>query len=501
MKQSYDPFIHSPTNNIQRKRTLNEMEENEIATNNVMIEMPSVKRLKTSTNSANISETMANNKIISINDPPPPSTFVQEIGDGIADVYYENGNIWCNVCSRWIDIASYVAHQRSKKHEKNIESFAFRSVIKHWQTIRTQLITNADLLQVKKYNIDELCTDENLWYAQICLSCLTEVQTNSWQQHLHGQIHKSLFMKYPRKCIIKRCLTPGENIRQSILFNKQYFMQIANYVNGSRILILGEQDFSYSLAVCNILGTGENIICTSYLAAYDILKYEPEEHPADDGERAHYFRKTLPSHNGQLQQNLLTLKSKFNAECIHSIDATKLFNDLQQACVVDGRLVYSGPFDIIVFPFPRASLRRGCDFRNSTLIQGFFNEIRVHKKQLLFEHSQIQLIVLENQFKDWDLENIAKENGWILKWRCMADFNQLFGYQPRELSGKAWSPKDALLLVFLWDTAFDIANEEKLCMLNSVNHLALLPEESVKLKEKAIINDRLHMQAVNNLVK
>ena len=65
---------------------------------------------------------------------------------------------------------------------------------------------------------------------------------------------------------------------------------------------------------------------------------------ADDGIRANYFRRTLPSHNGQLQENLNCL-NKFGAQVAHCIDGTKLYECLAAA----KPSVYCGPFDDCYF--------------------------------------------------------------------------------------------------------------------------------------------------------
>ena len=248
----------------------------------------------------------------------------------------------------------------------------------------------------------------------------------------------------------------------------------------------------YDEAVCNKLGTGSNLVGTSYLGAFDV-NAPPEEHPKDDGVRTNYFRETLPSHDGKLQQNLAALR-QMKAQCAHSIDATKLVECLTAATPK----IYCGPFDIIVFPFPRASLKRGNDFRNSALVQGFFWEINKQRSKLLYPLSQVQVICLDNQFKEWDIANIAKENGWTLKWRCGVDFASMPLYQPRELSGKAWTPHKigALLLVFLWDSEFDEKKSKKLEKLNELNDMALLPEEAMKVTNQAKIMDAYHANGI-----
>lgn len=93
--------------------------------------------------------------------------------------------------------------------------------------------------------------DNNLWYAQICLSCLSEVHYSSWHQHVNGQVHQNNFSKCPRTVLLNRKMAPGNEGSADVptLFADKYFTQISNYVPGSKILVLGEQDFSYSLGM------------------------------------------------------------------------------------------------------------------------------------------------------------------------------------------------------------------------------------------------------------
>ena len=61
------------------------------------------------------------------------------------------------------------------------------------------------------------------------------------------------------------------NFELPILFSEEYFSQIANYRSGSKVLVLGEQDFSYSLAVLRILeNNGTNIDESVYSKSLDI---------------------------------------------------------------------------------------------------------------------------------------------------------------------------------------------------------------------------------------
>ena len=137
-------------------------------------------------------------------------------------------------------------YRSGKKHKKNIEAFSFRKVLKHWQKIRTQVVDENDLS-----NVNELSQNDNLWYAQICLCCLSEVHYSSWHQHIHGGVHQNNFSKCPRTVTLDRKMSPGNEGCPDIptLFAEKYFPQISNYVPGSKILVLGEQDFSYSLGI------------------------------------------------------------------------------------------------------------------------------------------------------------------------------------------------------------------------------------------------------------
>ena len=194
---------------------------------------------------------------------PPPAELLNANPFGIV---HKDGYVWCEACNRWFEIHCFDSHllvnfvinlsyflvicytvpyRQGKKHKKNIEAFSFRKVLKHWQNIRTKVEDK------QSCNIEQLSVDDNLWYAQICLSCLSEVHYSSWRQHVNGSVHQNNFRKSPRTVVVKRKLPPGNEESNEIptLFAEKYFGQISNYVPGSKILVLGEQDFSYSLGM------------------------------------------------------------------------------------------------------------------------------------------------------------------------------------------------------------------------------------------------------------
>ena len=134
----------------------------------------------------------------------------------------KNGFTWCAACYKWLETHCYDGHILGEKHKKNMETFNLRSVLVHWQKIRTKIITPQDIIK-NGLDINELCKDDNLWYAQICLSCLTEVHYSSWKQHINGNAHIQTFNKYPRQAIFKRCFKPGKLI---LLIYLEYYIHV-----------------------------------------------------------------------------------------------------------------------------------------------------------------------------------------------------------------------------------------------------------------------------------
>ncbi|CAK9031656.1 unnamed protein product [Durusdinium trenchii] len=198
------------------------------------------------------------------------------------------------------------------------------------------------------------------------------------------------------------------------------------------ILTLGEMDFSFSLAVARLRPIGTPLIASSYLAEHD--PSEVEVHPADDGERAAYRRVSLPGMNGALEKNISEL-NEWGAQVLHSVDATDLEGTLRTQGV-------EGGFHIIIFPFPRFSLSRAPNPCNSRLLRDFFKSAQ---DGMLLEGGLIQLIMLSSQYEDWDVNGMANDVGFRLTSRVQMPPSF---YQPREMSGKAWTPSGAELLTF-----------------------------------------------------
>eukprot|EP00434_Breviolum_minutum_P018537 symbB.v1.2.016350.t1/scaffold1222.1/size194531/24 len=198
------------------------------------------------------------------------------------------------------------------------------------------------------------------------------------------------------------------------------------------VLTLGEMDFSFSLAVAQLRPAGTPLVATSFLGEHD--PNEPEVHPADDGERAAYRRVSLPGMKGALQKNIDGLNF-LGAQVLHSVDATDLEGTLRTQGI-------DGGFHIVVFPFPRFSLSRAPNPNNSRLLRDFFTSAM---NGVVLPGGLIQLVMLSSQYEDWDVNGMANDVG--LKLSSRVQLPPTF-YQPREMSGKPWTPPGAELLTF-----------------------------------------------------
>jgi len=296
---------------------------------------------------------------------------------------------------------------------------------------------------------EELTSDDIVdpawWYAQVCLACLNELQHTNIKQHLLGGNHRANVTKIRMRCTYKRkvpllCgINGGGPIARNVnhwlghpntILVEQYlegqFASVCDFRKDESCLTLGEQDFSFTLAVASHLGN--KVIGTSYLGAYDPTVPEVNIKLLDDGARRFHTQKTLQSMNGDLQRNL-DRAMELGVKTFHNVDAMDIEGSLLDR-VEGGELL--GPFNHCIFPFPRMTLKRGCDPGNSVLLQKFFRS--ASSERVLLPNGLVQLVMLKNQFREWDVVHLAEEAGFDL--RAVADFNFVhIAYQPRDVTG------------------------------------------------------------------
>jgi len=290
---------------------------------------------------------------------------------------------------------------------------------------------------------DKVIWSPSWWYAQVCMACLKAVQHISLHSHLHGIQHRKVVTRngmrpnFTRK--IPMLVYPGNrqsNIADERAWGKQqvyplkvlpkekFMDRVAELRKGLRCLVLGEQDFSFSNTVGSIVG-GNNVIGTCYLSKHD--PNIPDVKTLDDGERRFHQQKTLGSMDGDLNYNL-ALAKETGVSIRYNIDAQNI-----QGTLLDKERRHVKPFDRIIFPFPRVSLIRGCDPNNSVLIKKYLNSAK--NKRCLAQNGLIQLIMLENQFREWDIPHLAEEAGLRLRGLGWMNFDEL-PYQARDVTGK-----------------------------------------------------------------
>jgi len=277
---------------------------------------------------------------------------------------------------------------------------------------------------------------QDWWYAQTCLVCLAECDLSIFQGHRKSFKHTTKYKEIGGVQLRPGVLRPDPQLQMPLQPpDAKVFCSTAGFSQGS-VLILGEQDYSFSLAVAQLQqreAQAVNLVATSYLAAHDPT--EPEVHLRDDGMRSTYSRKSLPSMDGALEKNIAELQG-LGALVLHSVDAT----DLQGTLLTQNA---GGPYDIVCFPFPRASLRRGVDPMNPRLLRNFFRSAA--ESGVLAQGGVVEVLLLRSQYPDWDTACVALEAGFELQ--AHASLPEGF-YQSREMSGKTWTPKDAEVYVF-----------------------------------------------------
>lgn len=300
--------------------------------------------------------------------------------------------------------------------------------IQAWQKARLEDCGAGDVQD--KFGLD-------LWYGQVCLVCLCVVPKSSWATHSAGARHKKQFECRPVKKRPELSRPPTEPSRPCL--PAEFFIGSTGWketdAQGKHVpvLIVGEMDYSFSLAVAKLRTPGAPLVATSYLEAHD--PNELEVYPSDDGERAAYSRRSLPAMKGDLFRNLEGLRV-LGCEVRHGVDAMNLNKTLRSQGI-------GGAFKRVVFPFPRASLQRACDPRNSKLLRNFF--FSVQKEGFLVRGGIIQLVMLATQYEEWDVAGMAADAGLELVSRVSLPGTF---YQSREMSGKPWTPQGAELLNF-----------------------------------------------------
>jgi len=316
--------------------------------------------------------------------------------------------------------------------------------------VRSHPLTDEDLARFARWRAErleaidpedgDLATGKNhkpsldLWFGGVCLCCLAVVSHVSWRNHAAGGRHARSFSACPVR--LRQDLKRVPTAPPVEFFHDAPFWEAAGWADPALpILSVGEMDFSFSLALARLRTPRSTLVATSYLEAFS--PGELERYPEDDAERADFQRHALPAMAGALQQNLSEL-AELGAEVLHGVDATDLEATLRARR-------FGGQFGCAVFPFPRATLKRENDPRNSELVRGFLLNA-APGAGLVAADGSVQLVLLGTQYEEWDVAGAAADAGLTLHRRMV--FERGF-YQPREVSGREWDfGRHAELLCF-----------------------------------------------------
>lgn len=318
----------------------------------------------------------------------------------------------------------------------------------------------------------------NWWYAEACLVCLQHCPVEHYPMHVtsakHVQMYRSLggLELRPGCPRPQLCAPPTVALPTPTGGHEAAAFLAAGAFAGRRLLVLGEADFSFSLRVAQFQMEergAANLVATSFLRAHDPC--EPEV-SLSQGMAVWHHRQSLSAMGGALAESLAALES-LGAQVLHGVDATDLEGTLLRRGV-------EGTFDAVVFPFPQAS---PCsDPRNPALVRSFFRNVgavlprtfptspgmriqQLHRgRDYRSDHSAcsarqslqgaVQLVLLASQYTAWDVECLAAEAS--LELTAAVKMPEGF-YRSRVLVGRAWAPKEAVLLTFRRQSTFGLA--------------------------------------------
>jgi len=217
------------------------------------------------------------------------------------------------------------------------------------------------------------------------------------------------------------------------------------YTRTQKIIILGEADFSFTLAMMRAFKRSfSTIVGTSYMLKWGLGKPPPSWNSNPR------IRQFLNESQRKLDPTLDEIIER-GGYCRFGVDARNLeatlFGDkhVGKWC---GDLKKS-KFDRIIFPFPRASLTRFDRVADTDLIRGTFRSAQ----KMLVPHGELHVILHTSrqgvaQFDLWSIRALAEEEDLV--WRAAIPFDpkKMPAYNPKDVTGKPWRPYEPRIHVF-----------------------------------------------------
>jgi len=214
------------------------------------------------------------------------------------------------------------------------------------------------------------------------------------------------------------------------------------YTRNQSIMILGESDFSMTLAFSRKFGNCKSrVVGTSYM-----LKWGHGMAPGqwNQDQRKRQF---LNEMDGFLDATL--------DECVNrgaivrfGVDARDIQRTLMEPSRKAGMAV-PNKFDRILFPFPRSSLRLFDAKEDPELIMGTLACCQ-HE---LADGGEIHIIMHMarnglSQFDFWQLRDWVEDTGCVWRGCFPLDYRNFIYYQPKDVTGKPWRPATCMCHIF-----------------------------------------------------
>jgi len=217
------------------------------------------------------------------------------------------------------------------------------------------------------------------------------------------------------------------------------------YTRTQKIIILGEADFSFTLAMMRAFKRSySTIIGTSYMRKWGHGKPPPSWN--SDPKKRQFLNESLQKLDPTLDEIV-----ERGGYCRFGVDARNLeatlFNKDHTGkwC---GKLK-NMKFDRIIFPFPRASLNRFDRVDDTDLMRGTFRSTQ----KMLNSTGELHIIMHTSrqgvaQLDLWKIRDLAEEENLV--WRAALPFDpkKMPAYNPKDVTGRPWRPFEPRVHVF-----------------------------------------------------
>jgi len=217
------------------------------------------------------------------------------------------------------------------------------------------------------------------------------------------------------------------------------------YTRTQKIIILGEADFSFTLAMMRAFKRSfSTIIGTSYMRKWGHGKPPPSWN--SDPKKRQFLNESLQKLDPTLDEIV-----ERGGYCRFGVDARNL-----EATLFNSE--HSGKwcgkfkkmkFDRVIFPFPRASLNRFDRVDDTDLMRGTFRSTQ----KVLNSTGELHIIMHTSrqgvsQLDLWKIRDLAEEEDLV--WRAALPFDpkKMPAYNPKDVTGRPWRPYEPRVHVF-----------------------------------------------------